>query len=95
MLNKQCPKHLALLICPANTRHSPNGVSMLAHRLRRWPNMEMRDEVLNKQCPKHLALLICPANTRHSPNGVSMLAHRLRRWPNMETALDECPVFAW
>ena len=25
---------------PANTRHSPNAVSMLAHRLRRWPNIE-------------------------------------------------------
>ena len=24
---------------PANTRHSPNVVSMLAHRLRRWPNI--------------------------------------------------------
>ena len=25
---------------PANTRHSPTAVSMLAHRLRRWPNIE-------------------------------------------------------
>ena len=25
---------------PANTGHSPNAVSMLAHRLRRWPNIE-------------------------------------------------------
>ena len=25
---------------PANTRHSPNAVSMLAHRLRRWSNIE-------------------------------------------------------
>ena len=25
---------------PANTGHSPNVVSMLAHRLRRWPNIE-------------------------------------------------------
>ena len=25
---------------PANTRHSHNAVSMLAHRLRRWPNIE-------------------------------------------------------
>ena len=24
----------------ANTKHSPNAVSMLAHRLRRWPNIE-------------------------------------------------------
>ena len=27
-------------IFPANTRHSPNVASMLAHRLRRWPNIE-------------------------------------------------------
>ena len=26
--------------CPANTGHSPEAVSMLAHRLRRWPNIE-------------------------------------------------------
>ena len=25
---------------PANTGHSPKAVSMLAHRLRRWPNIE-------------------------------------------------------
>ena len=25
---------------PTNTEHSPNAVSMLAHRLRRWPNIE-------------------------------------------------------
>ena len=25
---------------PANTEHSPKAVSMLAHRLRRWPNIE-------------------------------------------------------
>ena len=25
---------------PANMRHSPNVVSMLAHRLRRWPNID-------------------------------------------------------
>ena len=25
---------------PANTRHSPNAVLMLAHRLRRWPNIK-------------------------------------------------------
>ena len=25
---------------PANIRHSPNAVSMLAHRLRRWPNIK-------------------------------------------------------
>ena len=25
---------------PANAEHSPNAVSMLAHRLRRWPNIE-------------------------------------------------------
>ena len=25
---------------PANTWHLPNAVSMLAHRLRRWPNIE-------------------------------------------------------
>ena len=25
---------------PANTGHSHNAVSMLAHRLRRWPNIE-------------------------------------------------------
>ena len=24
----------------ANTGHSPNAVSMLAHRLQRWPNIE-------------------------------------------------------
>ena len=28
-----------LRVLPANTRHSPNVISMLAHRLRRWPNM--------------------------------------------------------
>ena len=28
------------LIIPANTGHSTNAVSMLAHRLRRWPNIE-------------------------------------------------------
>ena len=26
--------------CPANTTHSPNAVSLLVHRLRRWPNIE-------------------------------------------------------
>ena len=26
--------------CPANTEHSHRAVSMLAHRLRRWPNIE-------------------------------------------------------
>ena len=25
---------------PANTRHSPNAVSMVVHRLRRWPNIK-------------------------------------------------------
>ena len=25
---------------PGNTKHSPNAVLMLAHRLRRWPNIE-------------------------------------------------------
>ena len=25
---------------PATTGHLPNAVSMLAHRLRRWPNIE-------------------------------------------------------
>ena len=28
------------LIFPSNTRHSRNAVSMLAHCLRRWPNIE-------------------------------------------------------
>ena len=28
------------IVNPANTGHSPNAVSMLAHRLRRWPNIE-------------------------------------------------------
>ena len=27
-------------VWPSNTGHSPNAVSMLAHRLRRWPNIE-------------------------------------------------------
>ena len=26
---------------PANTGYSPNAVSMLGHRLRRWPNIEI------------------------------------------------------
>ena len=26
--------------CPENTGHSPNDISMLAHRLRRWSNNE-------------------------------------------------------
>ena len=30
----------SLCIILTNTRHSPNVVSMLAHRLRRWPNIE-------------------------------------------------------
>ena len=32
-------KHL-VDVYPANTGHSPNAVSMSAHRLRRWPNIE-------------------------------------------------------
>ena len=27
-------------LLPANTKHSLNAVSMLAHRLRRWPNIK-------------------------------------------------------
>ena len=34
-------KNLFFLLCYlTNTGHSPKAVSMLAHRLRRWPNIE-------------------------------------------------------
>ena len=33
--------HVSIItISQQNTRHSPNAVSMLAHRLRRWPKIE-------------------------------------------------------
>ena len=28
------------IFSPSNTGNSPNAISMLAHRLRRWPNIE-------------------------------------------------------
>ena len=38
---------------PANTGHSPRAVSMLAHRLRRWPNIE----TALGECPVFAGLL--------------------------------------
>ena len=32
--------HFTSASIPANTWHSPKAVSTLAHRLRRWPNIE-------------------------------------------------------
>ena len=35
-----CVRKIRANIHPANTRHLPNAVSMLVHRLRRWPNIK-------------------------------------------------------
>ena len=45
---------------PANTGNSPDDVSMLAHRLRRWPNIE---EALG-ECPGWLYENADPTNLR-------------------------------
>ena len=57
---------------------------MLAHRLRRFPNIK---PTIGQTCA------VC-ANTIYSPKVGSMLAHRLRRCSNIEPTLGECLVCA-
>ena len=78
----------------ANTRHSANVVSMLCHRLRRWPNI---DPTLAQslvfagdrlfvviRCSHISAALFNPANTILWNNDVLMLGQRRRRWANIK-----------
>ena len=39
-VHTHCAMVFTLRRIPSNTRHSPNAVSMLVHRLRRWPTIE-------------------------------------------------------
>ena len=64
-------------------------VLMLAHRLRRWPNVKT---TLVKRI--FAGMEFKSANTKQSPAVDSMLAHRLRRWSNIEPTVGECLVFA-
>ena len=48
---------------PANTGHSPDAVSMLAHRLRRWPNIE----TALGECPVFHVMIILARCLRHLP----------------------------
>ena len=63
-------------IITAYTKHWSNVCSMLAHRLRRWPNF--------KRTSIHQTLIQC--------NFFSMLFHRLWRWANIKPALIQCLV---
>ena len=49
-------------VIPANMEHSPNTVSMLVHRLRRWPNIEAE---LLRVCWDVGIDIICPASYPH------------------------------
>ena len=66
---------------PANTGQSPNAVSKLDQRRRRWANIET---VLGK-CPVFAGNFI--ANTKHSPNVGTLLGQRRRRWASNVLAL--------
>ena len=66
-----------------NTTRWPNAESMLAHRLRRWPNLA---PALGQYIVFNVVRFII------SPKVGVMLAHRLRRWPNITPTLFECFV---
>ena len=78
---------------PENMGHSPNAVSMLAHRLRRWPNIET---TLSK-CPVFAGRLptmtgsigLIPADSRRWINAGLALVQRRRRWTNVKPTLIE------
>ena len=56
---------------------------MLAHCLRRWPN-------LKPALHECVVFDLYPENTRHGAIGGLMLGHRLRRWPNIDPTLAQC-----
>ena len=82
--------HRVCCILCANTRHSPDAVSMLTHSLRRWPVIEttLGECTIFSDCCIMLVTFQIPAsetpdNTIHWPNADVMLGHRLRRWANI------------
>ena len=88
----------------ANTRHSADVVSMLCHRLRRWPNIDPTfaqslvfagDRLFVViRCSHISAALFNPANTILWNNAVLMLGQRRRRWANIKKSLFQSVVFA-
>ena len=89
------------LLC-TNTWHSPNAVSMLTHRLPRWPGIEtaLGDCIVFSDCCMPVTMLVTltiPASetshkTIYRPNtdGV-MLGHCLQRWANIITIKTSGP----
>ena len=73
------------IIVPANTGHSSNAVSILVHRLRRWPNIETALD----ECPVFAEVVhrcwvnTFPVNTKHLYNICTMLDQRRRRWADV------------
>ena len=83
---------------PANTIHFHSVGLMLAHRLRRWLNINPA----RCQCLVFAGRVVrggpptwIPENSRHWANGGSMLGHRLRRWPNINPTPAQCLVLTW
>ena len=78
------------ILC-ANTWQSPNAVSILTHRLRRWPDIEtaLGDRTTFSDCFIVMRVTLSipapetPDNTMHWPNADVMLGHHLRRWANI------------
>ena len=87
---------------PANTGHSPNAVSMLGQRQRRWANIETALGVcLVFSISDKLPLLFKPLmsnqhNTSHSPYvELAALGHLLWRRPNIIFVIYPLPSFSF
>ena len=65
------------------TRHSPNAVSMLGQRLRRWPNIEPALEKYTMFERKSS----CPANTKHLYNIYATSANIVQSHTNVLCSL--------
>ena len=55
---------------PANTGHSPKAVSMLKHRLRRWPNIE----TALSECPVFAGPFVT-RNRKVHPGGIGTIVY--------------------
>ena len=86
---------LSNFFVPANARHWPNVVSILAHRLWHWPSITLtfgNHLLFAVVCCLTMCVWVVnctPANMIHWPNVVSMLGQRRRRWPNIDATSNQ------